>query len=156
MTPPDEVENLRDRLLAQAGYRCGYCCSNQRIMGVRLILDHLTPRARGGTDDEANLWPCCQPCNGFKQARTRARDPLGGAFVPLFDPRRQRWSEHFAWEDGGRLIAGRTAVGRATVAALRLNRDELVVARELWIAAGWHPPDDAEPGSVGEGEVVAP
>ena len=52
-------------------------------MGVRLILDHLTPRARGGADDEANLWPCCQPCNGFKQARTQARDPLGGEIVPL-------------------------------------------------------------------------
>ena len=83
MNHPDDAERLRDRLLAQAGYRCGYCRSNQRIMGVRLILDHLTPRARGGADDEANLWPCCQPCNGFKQARTQARDPLGGEIVPL-------------------------------------------------------------------------
>ena len=142
MTPPDDGESLRERLLALAGYRCGYCRSSQRVMGVRLILDHLIPRARGGTDEETNLWPCCQPCNGFKQARTQARDPLTGMIVPFFNPRRQLWPEHFAWEYGGRLVVGLTAVGRATVAALQLNRDELVEARALWIAVGWHPPDD--------------
>ena len=144
MTAPDEAERLRERLLAQAGYRCGYCRSSQQIMGIRLILDHLTPRARGGTDDEANLWPCCQPCNGFKQARTQARDPFSGALVPLFNPRGQRWTEHFSWEDGGRMITGRTAIGRATVVALQLNRVELVAARALWIEAGWHPPADED------------
>jgi hypothetical protein len=115
-------------------------------MGVRLILDHLTARTRGGPDDEHNLWPSCQPCNGFKQARSEAHDPISGDVVPLFNPRRQRWVEHFAWVDGARRIEGRTAIGRATVAALRLNRDELVEARGFWIEAGWHPPaDDEEP-----------
>jgi hypothetical protein len=142
MTAPGEADSLRERLLAQAGYRCGYSRSSQRVMGVRLILDHFTPRARGGADDEANLWPSCQPCNGFKQARTRVRDPLSGELVPLFNPRQHRWGEHFAWEEGGRVITGRTASGRATVAALHLKRDELLEARILWIAAGWHPPAD--------------
>jgi 5-methylcytosine-specific restriction endonuclease McrA len=117
-------------------------------MGIRLILDHLLPRALGGTDDEENLWPSCQPCNGYKQAHIQARDPLTGALVPLFNPRLQRWEEHFSWEEAGRLIVGRSPIGRATVAALRLNRDELVEARDLWIAAGWQPPtDDAQGGS---------
>jgi hypothetical protein len=142
VTPPDEAASRRERLLTLAGYRCGYCRSGQRVIGVRLILDHLTPRARGGKDDEANLWPCCQPCNGFKQARTQARDPLSDVVVPFFNPRQQRWGEHFAWEEDGRLIVGLTAVGRATVAALQLNREELIEARGLWIAVGWHPPSD--------------
>ncbi len=137
-----DTAGREERLLAQAGYRGGYCRSSQRIMGVRLILDHLTPRAQGGTDDEENLWPSCQPCNGFKQARTEARDPASGSMAPLFNPRYQRWGEHFAWVEGGRRIEGRTASGRATVAALRLNREELVEARDLWIEAGWHPPTD--------------
>jgi len=50
--------------------------------------------------------------------------------------------EHFRWDEGGRLIRGRTAIGRATEAALRLNRAELVEARGFWIEAGWHPPAD--------------
>ena len=140
MSRSGDTAGREARLLAQGGHRCGYCRSSQRIMGVRLILDHLTPRAHGGTDDEENLWPSCQPCNGFKQARTEARDPAGGDLVPLFSPRQQRWDEHFAWVDGGRRIEGRTAIGRATVAALRLNRQELVEARALWVEAGWHPP----------------
>jgi hypothetical protein len=138
-TQPDD---LRERLLVQAGYRCGYCRSSQQIMGIRLILDHLIPRARGGTDDEGNLWPCCLPCNGFKQARTQARDPATRTMTPLFNPRSQRWGEHFQWEDSGKRIVGLTAAGRATVEALQLNRAELVEARTLWIVAGWHPPVD--------------
>ena len=144
MSRGHDAADMHARLLALANYRCGYCRSSQRIMGVRLILDHLTPRAHGGTDDEENLWPACQPCNGFKQARTQANDPVSGELVPLFNPRRQRWGEHFAWEDGGRQIVGRTPIGRATAAALQLNRDELVEARTLWIEAGWHPPDDED------------
>ncbi|MGH2369400.1 MAG: HNH endonuclease [Chloroflexota bacterium] len=142
MNRPGNTHGRRERLLAQAGDRCGYCRSSQRIMGVRLILDHLTPLGRGGVDDEENLWPSCQPCNGFKQARTEVRDLVSGDVVPLFNPRRQQWNEHFAWVDGGRRIDGRTAIGRATVAALRLNREELVEARGFWIQAGWHPPAD--------------
>jgi hypothetical protein len=111
-------------------------------MGVRLILDHLTPRARGGPHEEENLWPSCQPCNGFKQARTEARDPVSGDAVPLFNPRRQQWVDHFGWTDGGERIEGRSAIGRATVVALRLNREELVEARRFWIEVGWHPPAD--------------
>lgn len=88
---PGDTEGRRERLLAEAGYRCGYCRGSQRIMGVRLILDHLAPRAGGGADDEENLWPSCQPCNGFKQARIEARDPDSGTVAPLFNPRRQRW-----------------------------------------------------------------
>ena len=104
MSPPAGTDGQQGRLLVAAGYRGGYCHSSQRIMGVRLILDHLTPRARGGTDEEENLWPSCQPCNGFKQARVEAPDPLSGQLVPLFNPRRQRWSEHFTWADDGRWI----------------------------------------------------
>ncbi len=33
----------------------------------------------------------------------------------FFNPREQNWEEHFGWEDSGARIAGKTAVGRATV-----------------------------------------
>ena len=52
----------------------------------------------------------------------------------------QRWTEHFAWIDGGVRIQGLTPTGRATVAALRLNNPYIVPARRLWVVAGWHPP----------------
>jgi hypothetical protein len=62
--------------------------------------------------------------------------------VPLFNPRRQVWREHFAWTTEGDRIIGLTTIGRATVIALDLNRPSLVKARQVWVAAGWHPPKD--------------
>jgi hypothetical protein len=60
--------------------------------------------------------------------------------VPVYNPRRQVWSEHFEWSRDGTQILGRTACGRATVIALRLNNLIAVTVRRHWVAAGWHPP----------------
>jgi hypothetical protein len=62
--------------------------------------------------------------------------------VRLFNPRRQRWLEHFTWTPEGDLVIGLTPTGRATIVALQLNRPTLVRARRLWVVAGWHPPGD--------------
>jgi hypothetical protein len=39
-------------------------------------------------------------------------------------------------------IVGITSTGRATVAALYLNRPSLVRARQAWVSVGWHLPAD--------------
>lgn len=62
--------------------------------------------------------------------------------VLLFNPRSQDWNKHFAWTEDGEQIIGLTAIGRATVEALNLNRPTLVKARRRWVEAGWHPPKD--------------
>ena len=82
----------------------------------------------------------CSFCNGHKYAKTHARDPQTGRSVPLFNPRRQRWSRHFVWGTDFLLIEGRTATGRATVAALLLNAPALLNLRRALRAAGEHPP----------------
>ncbi|MBC8447685.1 MAG: HNH endonuclease, partial [Chloroflexi bacterium] len=94
----------------------------------------------GGLTEEDNLWLACSLCNENKGIRTVALDPLTGEMAPLFNPRRQVWQEHFAWIAEGDRIIGLTAIGRATVIALNLNRLSLVKARQVWVAAGWHPP----------------
>jgi hypothetical protein len=60
--------------------------------------------------------------------------------VPLFNPRLQRWSDHFEWSADGIQIVGLTMIGRATVIALQMNNPTIVPARRRWAAAGWHPP----------------
>ena len=138
MTVP---EHLRARIRAQAGARCGYCLSAQRYVFAPLEIDHIVPIAHGGTDAEENLWLACRMCNGFKSDRMHGRDPLTGQEMRLFDPRRQRWTEHFAWSADGTRIAGQTPCGRATTAVLRLNNVIAVMVRREWVAAGWHPPE---------------
>jgi hypothetical protein len=131
---------LRSQVLADAGGRCGYCLSSEEITGAPLEIEHLVPEARGGPTRRSNLWAACRQCNALKSDHVEAIDPEMGTSVPLFNPRHQRWTEHFAWSDAGARIVGRTPTGRATVAALALNRPLLVRARRRWILAGWHPP----------------
>ncbi|HYG65487.1 MAG TPA: HNH endonuclease signature motif containing protein [Thermoanaerobaculia bacterium] len=133
---------LRDRVAAQAKHRCGYCLTPSRIVGALLEIEHLVPESLGGPTEEENLWLACSPCNGHKGNRIAAIDPLTEKNVPLFDPRRQLWVEHFAWTSSGERIVALTATGRATVTALRLNRPSLVLARREWVSVGWHPPKD--------------
>ena len=131
---------LRVRVAEHAKYRCGYCLSSQELLGMPMNIEHILPEALGGSTDEANLWLSCVRCNLYKGARNRAEDPESGDVVVLFDPRRELWNEHFAWNQTGIEIVGKTPRGRATCVALRLNNPEIVVARRLWVAAGWWPP----------------
>jgi hypothetical protein len=105
-----------------------------------LEVEHIIPRAKGGTDDEENLWLACRACNLRKSSQTHGTDPLTTRTLPLFNPRKQRWFQHFQWSGDGTLIIGRTACGRATVIALDLNNFVAVTVRRNWVSVGWHPP----------------
>jgi 5-methylcytosine-specific restriction endonuclease McrA len=92
----------------QAADRCGYCLAAQRYVYSKLQIEHILPRAAGGSDEEDNLWLACSYCNDFKNDQTKALDPATKEIVPLFNPRRQRWAEHFAWSAEGTQIVGIT------------------------------------------------
>lgn len=131
---------LRQRVAEQAQQRCGYCLSSQGITGTPMEIEHIVPESQGGLTVEANLWLACKMCNDHKGDRMEAADPLTNVVAPLFNPRTQRWNEHFAWTSEGDRIIGMTSTGRATVVALKLNRAVLVDARRVWVAVGLHPP----------------
>jgi hypothetical protein len=56
----------------------------------------------------------------------------------LYDPRRDRWREHFAWQ--GAVLIGLTAVGRTTIRVLAMNDPVVVAIREALIGDGRFPP----------------
>ncbi len=115
--------------------------TREEVSGIPLTVEHIIPEARGGLPEEDNLWLSCRNCNEFKGAQTGARDPLTGRRVRLFSPRRQKWSQHFAWSEDGTLVIGKTVCGRATVVALQMNNSIVVTARQHWVRAGLHPPE---------------
>lgn len=135
------------RLIAQrAKFRCEYCFIPVSLSPQPFNVDHIIPiskwpSSKGGLTELDNLAFSCG-CNGYKGDDTHAHDPRTGRLVPLFHPRRQSWSEHFAWSEDATRIIGLTPTGRATVAALRMNRDELVKLRSMLFAVGEHPPSD--------------
>jgi len=135
-------QTLRGEVAARADYRCGYCRTPQAYTAMPMHIEHIVPLAVGGSSTEDNLWLACPLCNGSKGTQTSGVDPESGAEVSLFNPRLQTWAEHFRWSADGVLIVGRTAQGRATIVALKLNNAHLMAARRRWVLAGWHPPAD--------------
>jgi hypothetical protein len=105
-----------------------------------LEVEHLLPVSLGGGDEQENLWLSCHKCNKLRSNRVTGSDPLTQQEVALFNPRRDSWIDHFAWESGGRYIIGKSATGRATVAALHLNDAYHQSARWVWMLAGIYPP----------------
>lgn len=135
-------DRLRAQVAEQARYRCGYCLSTEVLMGAPMTTDHIVPEAVGGPLEADNLWLACSRCNTFKAAQVQARDSETDRLVNLFNPRDDDWREHFRWSEDGTHVVGRTACGRATIAALQLNNSYIIVTRREWVAAGWWPPQD--------------
>lgn len=136
---------LRSQVRRDSHARCGYCHSPEAFLGMPLDIDHLIPEAAGGPTVRENLWLACSRCNDFKGNRVEGDDPLTGERVSLFQPRAQRWGDHFEWSVDRVHILAKTAVGRATVERLRLNNDFILIARRLWVEAGhWPPKDDQQ------------
>jgi len=132
----------RRRILELASGRCEYCRLPESHSPNSFAVDHIQPRSRQGDDEIENLALSCPGCNGAKYNKTQAIDPATDALVPLFHPRNQSWNDHFGWSDDDLRVVGLTETGRATIAALDLNREGVVNLREVLIPRGLHPPDD--------------
>lgn len=129
---------LRRLVLRRAAGRCEYCQLSQQGQEATFHIDHVFPVVAGGQTVAINLALACVSCSLRKSSRLTARDPQAGDEVMFFHPRQDQWSIHFQWQ-GIRLI-GRTAVGRATIEALDMNRALILAIREEEAVLGRHPP----------------
>src|SRR3954447_3040867 len=89
------------RIREAAKHRCGYCLGHSDNIYAELEIDHIIPIAKGGSNDETNLWLACPFCNRHKSDKIEAVDPETGELNPLFNPRTQTWKEHFRWSGDG-------------------------------------------------------
>jgi len=128
---------------------CEYCRSQARFATQSFSVEHIIPRSRGGKTSLDNLALACEGCNSHKHAKVEGYDVVTGKTVPLYHPRRQRWRQHFRWNDDFTLIVGITPTGRATAETLQLNREGLVNLRRVLYTVGEHPPVDVS--GSGEG-----
>ena len=132
--------SLRRQVRRWFANRCAYCQTAEDLTVTVFEVEHILPRSAGGESVLANLCLACPACNRYKGDRTWAIDPQTGESVPLFHPQSQGWSDHFGWNDDKSEIVAQTDVGRATVAALRMNRPQVVRVRRMWVSLGLHPP----------------
>jgi 5-methylcytosine-specific restriction endonuclease McrA len=100
------------RLLVRqrADDRCEYCRFPQEHAETRHHVEHIRARQHQGSDDPENLALACIHCNSHKGPNLTGIDLESGTIVPLFDPRRDSWNDHFEWV--GAHLLGRTPIGR--------------------------------------------
>ena len=123
---------------ARAAERCQFCRMHQSLQGATFHIEHVIPVSAGGTSDLSNLVLACPSCNLHKANRVDAVDPQTGLSVRLFHPLNDLWLNHFEWLDFS--IVGRTAIGRATAGALRLNDPRRIKIRQAEVLLDLFPP----------------
>ena len=124
--------------MRRAGNRCEYCQLSQEGQEAAFHVDHVIPQAASGKTNPDNLALACVSCSLRKWAKEYGVDPETGEATLLFNPRTQHWDEHFRW-DGPRAVAS-TAIGRATIATLAMNRPLIVAIRKEEALRNRHPP----------------
>ncbi len=130
---------VKRQVVARAHELCESCLSPLALSTSPFEIEHIIPVAQSGTSNADNLALACGGCNGFKGERTLAIDPVTGVHVRLYHPRQHQWSDHFVWSSDFTYLTGVSAIGRAMVAALHLNRDGVLTRKSL-IRDSEHPP----------------
>ena len=127
---PDRISAaLRRQVRERASERCEYCLLAEVQAFFPHEPDHIISRKHGGETVLDNLALACFDCNRFKGSDIASVDPVSGTLTLLFDPRLQRWSEHFKLEHG--RVVPLTATGRATARLLRLNLPHRIEIRRV-------------------------
>ena len=122
------ARDLRRLVCTRANYLCEYCHLPQELFPAALFhIDHVIPKQHGGSDGPRNRALSCSRCNLNKGPNLATRDGITGRLIPLFNPRRQRWSRHFCWR--GPKLVGHSAIGRATIKILGINQPDRVDLR---------------------------
>lgn len=130
---------LRELVIRRAKGCCEYCRTPGRYSPEVFEVEHVLPVSAGGQTTPDNLALACPACNRYKGSRQTATDPETGVDIPLFNPRAQRWQDHFRWSDDLIEIVGQTPTGRATVSLLHMNRPAVCHFRVALKALGLHP-----------------
>ena len=137
MTVSVSSEIIR-QVRARARDRCQFCRMHQSLQGATFHVEHVIPMSAGGTSDPSNLVLACPSCNLHKSNRIDAADPESGKSVRLFHPLNDTWRDHFEWQEFS--VVGRTAEGRATASALRLNEPRRLKIRQAEAQFDLFPP----------------
>ena len=127
MTGPRPESPLKRRVRGRAADRCEYCRIAQADDEGTQELEHVLALKHGGGDGEDNLALACGPCNNGKGPDLCGVDAATGTVVRLFNPRRQRWEDHFELIRGE--VRGLTPTGRASALLLGMNRRHRVRRR---------------------------
>jgi hypothetical protein len=108
--------------------RCWYCGTNYLNPFENLVIEHIVPLCRGGSDDIENLVPACAYCNQAKGTllleEWRAARPIGN------DPDDYPFLREFLDSDGPGVLTGRFWFERDPL-WVNMRETEIAVCRRM-------------------------
>lgn len=134
------TDKIRLKVEQRAGFCCEYCQTTMATSTQKYEVEHIISIIHGGSDDLGNLALSCRGYNAHKPSKIEGFDRITQKNTALYHPRRDSWSEHFAWDNNPLFLIGLTPVGRATIQTLKLNRPQLISVRKLLQQLQLHPP----------------
>jgi len=97
-------------------------------------MEHIVAEKHGGSSDVDNLALACPFCNRNKGSDLGSLDPMNGQLTSFYNPRTQRWRDHFALENAE--IVALTPEGRVTERILQLNDPDRLNERQILVRQG--------------------
>src|SRR5215210_8373184 len=128
---------IRQIVASRANYVCEYCLVAEGDAYFRFQVEHIISRKHGGSSELENLALACVFCNRYKGSDIASLIPKTGELVRLYNPRTDRWGEHFRVH--GVVIEPLTKVGEVTIRILQMNNDDQVLEREVLSRRGRYP-----------------
>jgi hypothetical protein len=128
---------LRRRVTTRARRFCEYCLVHEDDLYFGCEADHIISIKHGGTTTEENLALACLPCNRSKGSDIGSL--VHDRFTRFYNPRTDRWFDHFEIAPDGIHIAALSEIGSATVRILGFNLPERLDERALLRAIGRFP-----------------
>jgi hypothetical protein len=132
---------LRQLVAERADYLCEYCLIAERDTHWGCQIDHIIAEKHLGPTVELNLAYACVSCNLAKGSDISSMDWESGKLVPLFNPRVDRWRDHFRLHLP--YIVGITPVGVVTARTLKFNSSDRLLERDELVDAWAYPSDSA-------------
>lgn len=132
---------LRKQITERAKSVCEYCKALSQFSFHTFNIDHIIPISKDGLTTFENLALSCSNCNKCKHDKLVTKDPQSNLLVDIFNPRLQKWTDHFVWNEDTTIIIGLTPTGRATIFTLKMNKPEAINLRKALVHYGVHPPD---------------
>jgi len=134
----EEVSNsLRRLVVSRAEGRCEYYLMPQSASAYEHEPDHIIPIQHGGETKSDNLALACLRCNRRKGPNVGSFDPKTGVLVAFYNPRAQKWGDHFRLNKAE--IQPLTPEARVTVKILQLNDEQCLEERKSLLDLGLYP-----------------
>jgi len=134
---------LREEVRKLANGKCEYCLRYEAYTINAHEVDHIRPEKHRGETIPDNLCLSCLECNRYKGSNLCSIDPVTDSLTALYNPRMQRWDDHFQLQSSDMTFAALTPVGRVTILILELN-DSYRVSNRLSLARLGVYPDPPE------------